>query len=113
MARLLEPPDIQAPAHVRKILGGRGRKLHTHEMHIRRTANKGYIARHELRDSKGQPPADGQRGEMEYALPDHEALLAHVGRHMAPPEPAEPGDEGPEEAGPEDAGQANGATIGG
>lgn len=91
MAHRLEPP-----AEAKRILGHRGRKLHTHEMHIRRTANKGYIARHDLRDSRGQSPDDGQRAEMEYSIPDHEALLAHVGRHMGPPEPAEPGDEGPE-----------------
>lgn len=65
-------------------------------MHIRRTANKGYIARHDLRDARGQPPDDGQRAEMEYAIPDQDALMAHVGRHMGPPEPPEPPDEGQE-----------------
>lgn len=91
MARTLEPPE-----QAKRILGHRGRKLHTHELHIRRTANKGYIARHDLRDSKGQPPDDGQRGEAEYAIPDQERLLAHVARHMGPPEPPEPDEQEPE-----------------
>jgi hypothetical protein len=88
MARQSEPPD-----RVRKILGGKGRKLHTHEIHVRRTANKGYIARHDLRDRHGHPPDDGQRGEMEYALPDQAAMLAHVQEHMGPTPPDDEGQE--------------------
>jgi hypothetical protein len=72
----------QMPQSAQKILGGSGKKLHTHEVHLRRTKNKGYIARHELRDSKGNPPTDGQRHEAEYALPDKAAMLAHMEQHM-------------------------------
>ena len=65
-----------------KILGGKGAKLHAEGMHIRRTANKGFIAKHELRDKKGNPPMDGQRGEAEYSLADKAALLKHIEEHM-------------------------------
>jgi hypothetical protein len=75
-----------------KILGGKGKKLHTHEVHLRRTKNKGYIARHELRDKSGNPPQDGQRGEAEYALPDKAAMLAHIMQHMGD-EQQQPDDE--------------------
>lgn len=80
-------------------MAGKGRKLHTHRMHIRKAANGGYIAQHEMADADGNPPSDGQRGDMEYALPDKAALLAHVDEHMGDSqEPAEPADEGPEES---------------
>jgi len=72
-----------------KILGEKGKKLRAHEIHVRRTKNKGYIARHELRDKDGNPPSDGQRGEAEYALPDKAAMLAHMGEHMSDEEPDE------------------------
>lgn len=79
-------------------MAGRGHKLHTHHLHIRKTANGGYIARHELADADGNPPQDGQRAEMEYALPDKAALLAHVDEHMGPDGPPEPPDQEPEPA---------------
>lgn len=72
----------QGTSAVRKILGGKGAKLHTHAMHLRRTANKGYIAKHEMRDSKGQPPKDGQDPEREYSLANKAQMLAHVEQHM-------------------------------
>lgn len=65
-----------------QILGGKGKKLHTHEVHLRRAQKGAYIARHELRDKAGNPPQDGQRGEAEYALPDKAAMLAHMQQHM-------------------------------
>jgi hypothetical protein len=56
-------------------------------MHIRRTKNKGYIAKHDLRDKNGNPPQDGQRGDAEYSLGNAKALLEHVQQHMgAPPQ---------------------------
>ena len=70
------------PESALKALGGKGKKLHTHEMHIRRTANKGYIALHDLKDALGNHPADGQRPQAEYSLPDHASMMAHVGQHM-------------------------------
>lgn len=70
-----------------KILGGKGKKLRTHEIHLRRTKNNGYIARHELRDKNGNPPQDGQRGEAEYALPDKAAMLAHMAQHLGDEQP--------------------------
>jgi hypothetical protein len=72
-----------------KVLSSKGKKLHTHGMHLRRTAN-GYIAKHELRDSKGQPPQDGQSAEAEYNVANPAELAAHVGQHMGPVEPDEP-----------------------
>lgn len=75
-------------------MAGKGRKLHTHHMHIRKAANGGYIVRHELADGDGNPPQDGQRAEMEYAIPNKAALMAHVDEHT--PDGPEPPDEGPE-----------------
>jgi hypothetical protein len=73
-----------------KVLSSKGKKLHTHGMHLRRTAN-GYIAKHELRDSKGQPPQDGQSADAEYNVAANPAeLAAHVQQHMGPVEPDEP-----------------------
>lgn len=72
----------QGTSAVRKILGGKGKPLHTHEIHLRRTKNKGYIAKHDLRDKDGNAPTDGQRGEAEYALANKAAMLAHVDQHM-------------------------------
>jgi hypothetical protein len=71
-----------------KVLSSKGKKLHTHEMHLRRTQN-GYIAKHDLRDSKGQPPQDGQSGDAEYNVANPAELAAHVQQHMGPVEPDE------------------------
>jgi hypothetical protein len=71
---------------VKKILGGKGKKLHTREMNIRRTENKGYIARHVMGDKNGNPPMDGQRGEAEYSHANLAELLKHVQDHMGEPE---------------------------
>ena len=72
----------QATSAVRKILGGASKPLHTHELHLRRTKNKGYIAKHDLRDKDGNPPSDGQRSEAEYALGSKAAMLKHIEQHM-------------------------------
>ena len=78
-----QAPDVQ------KILGGKGKKLHAHEVHVRRTAEKGkYIAMHKLADKHGNPPTDGQRAEAEYPLSSPEEMLAHLQQHMGS-EPAE------------------------
>jgi len=67
-----------------KILGGKGKKLHAHEVHVRRTAEKGkYIAVHKLRDKQGNMPQDGQRDEQEYPLSSPEEMMAHLQQHMA------------------------------
>jgi hypothetical protein len=71
-----------------KVLSSKGQKLHTHGMHIRRTKN-GYIAKHELTDSKGKPPQDGQSAEAEYNVGNPAELAAHVQQHMGPVEPDE------------------------
>lgn len=96
----------QIPAAVKRTLGGHGKKLHSHEVHLRRTSDgKGYIARHDLTDSQGNPPTDGQRGSAEYALPDKAAMMAHMEEHMGQaPEPDE--DEGQ----PQQGGQAGAGT---
>ena len=93
----------ELPRGVHRALGGRGKKLHTHEIHIRRTANKGYIARHEMRDRNGQPPTDGQSSELEYSLPDKAAMLAHVEQSMGDQQPQPDEDQEPDE--PQDASQ--------
>lgn len=82
-------PVSEMPSAARKILGGKGKKLHSHEVSVRRTDGKGYIAKHQLRDSKGNLPQDGQRSEAEYALPDKEAMLAHMQQHLGDQEPDE------------------------
>ena len=64
-------------ASAAKVFGSKGSKLHTHEMHIRRTKN-GYVAKHDLRDSKGQPPNDGQDGQAEYNMANPAELAQHV-----------------------------------
>ena len=69
-----------------KVLSSKGKKLHTHGMHIRRTQN-GYVAKHELRDGKGQPPQDGQSADAEYNVADPAELAAHVQQHMGAVEP--------------------------
>lgn len=77
--------DTQSPvsAAAQKILGAEGKKLHTHGMHIRRTAN-GFIAKHELGDKHGRPPTDGQRSEKEYNVATPEELAQHVQSAMQP-----------------------------
>jgi hypothetical protein len=76
--------DSPAASAASAILGSKGEKLHTNGMHLRRTANKGYIAKHELHNEKGQSPQDGQNPSPEYALANHAAMMAHVGEHMGP-----------------------------
>jgi hypothetical protein len=73
-------------ASAAKVLSSKGKKLHTHSMNIRRTEN-GYVAKHELRDSKGQPPSDGQSGDAEYNVANPAELAQHVQQHMGPVEP--------------------------
>jgi hypothetical protein len=71
-------PDAAA-----KVLGAKGKKLRPHEIHIRRTAEKGkFIAKHVLRDKDGNPPMDGQRSEAEYSLSSPQELMAHMQGHM-------------------------------
>ena len=66
-----------------KVLAAKGAKLHAHGMHIRRTKN-GYIAKHELADSNGNPPTDGQSASAEYNISNPAELAQHVQEHMAP-----------------------------
>lgn len=77
---------MESPADsAAKVLSSKGKKLHTHEMHVRRTKN-GYIAKHDLRDSKGNPPSDGQSADAEYNVANPAELAAHVAQHMGPVE---------------------------
>lgn len=50
-----------------------------------------------MADSAGNPPTDGQASELEYSLPDEQALLAHVSQHMGQQQP-EPDEQEPDEA---------------
>lgn len=78
-------PDAASAA---KILGARGAALKPHEIHVRRTAEKGkFIAKHLLRDKNGNRPTDGQRDEAEYALNSPQELLAHIQQHMGAAQP--------------------------
>ena len=80
-----------------KILGAKGAKLTAHEIHVRRTAEKGkYIAKHVLRDKNGNPPNDGQHSEAEYALNSPQELMAHMQQHMG--QGQEPEDDDDQEA---------------
>jgi len=73
----------EATNTVKKMLGGKGKKLAAHEVHIRRTAEKGkYIARHILKDKQGNLPVDGQRSEAEYSLGSPEEMIAHLQQHL-------------------------------
>lgn len=81
--------DSPAASAASAILGSKGEKLHTHEMHIRRTDNKGFVAKHDLRNEHGQHPQDGQKSDAEYALANKKALLAHI--DQAIPDEEEPG----------------------
>lgn len=92
-----QSPVLDVPESAKKILGGKGKKLHSHEVSVRRTDGKGYIAKHQLRDKRGNPPSDGQRGEAEYALPDKAAMLAHLEQHMGDQEPDDDEAQGPQE----------------
>lgn len=75
--------DTQLAAKAAQVLSAKGAKLHTHEMHIRRTKN-GFVAKHDLRDSKGHPPQDGQDSQAEYNMANTKELAAHVAEHMQP-----------------------------
>lgn len=85
-------------ASAAKVLASKGKKLHTEGMHLRRTKN-GYIAKHELRDGKGQPPQDGQSSDAEYNIANPAELAAHVQQHMGPVEPDDAQEEMSELAG--------------
>lgn len=64
-----------------RALASKGSKLHTHELHIRRTKN-GYIAKHHLADDDGNPPTDGQSASAEYNIANPSELSQHVQEHM-------------------------------
>lgn len=55
-----------------------------HELHIRKSANGGYIAKHVHKATAGAEPPEAE----EHTLPDVGALQQHVGEHMAPDEEA-------------------------
>lgn len=77
-----------------------GKKLKTHEIHLRRTEN-GYVAKHLMRDEHGNPPDDGQRGEKEYSFDSLANLASHFAEHMPEKESqAEDAGEGGEGAEP-------------
>ena len=65
-----------------KALSGEGAKLKAAHILIERTQNKGYIARHSMRDVKGFPPSDGQSHERVYGLVNHDELQKHIAQHF-------------------------------
>jgi hypothetical protein len=85
-----------------KVLSSKGEKLHTHEMHIRRSDNKGFIAKHDLANKHGAPPSDGQKSSKEYTHSNMKELLANVEQHMQQPdEQGEPDEPQPGQGGPQ------------
>jgi hypothetical protein len=76
-------------AKAEDVLSSHGEKLHTHQMNIRRIAEGKFIAAHEMRNKRGEPPADPRRATREHSLDDHKALAAHVAAAMAPDPDAE------------------------
>jgi hypothetical protein len=92
----MEQPSA-TPEKVKRILGGKGKPLHSHEVHIRRTDNKGFVARHDLRDKHGNPPTDGQRDSAEYSLANPQELLDHLQQHMGQAQIEEPNEEDQQE----------------
>jgi hypothetical protein len=66
-------------------------KKPVHKMHIRHSANGGFIAEHESAPAgEGELPTPNE----EHTLPDMAALQAHVGEHMQQPDEEEA--QGPE-----------------
>lgn len=76
-------------AKAEDVLSSKGEKLHTHQMSIRRIAEGKFIASHEMRNKRGEPPADPRRGLREHSLDDHKQLARHVEAAMAPDPDAE------------------------
>ena len=62
-------------------------------MHLRRTANRGFITEHDLADKRGNPPTDGQHAKMEMHHNSLDELLAAVKQHMGQDPNADPDDE--------------------
>lgn len=85
MASLSQISD--APNVARKILGGKGKKLHAHEAHVRRAEKGSYVISHDLRDRDGNPPTDGQRSTKEYTAANEAEMLAHMQQHMGAMQP--------------------------
>lgn len=78
------------------VLGSKGERLHTHQMNIRRIADGKFIAVHEMRNKRGEPPADPRRATREHSLDDRKALARHVEDAMAPdPDAEDEAGEGP------------------
>jgi hypothetical protein len=73
---------------VEKVLGSLGKKLKSHELHVRRSHNGGLIVRHDMRDEDGNLPTDGQKPDREYTIKNLAELASHFGTHM-PDEPDE------------------------
>jgi hypothetical protein len=77
------------------VLGSRGEKLHTHEMHIRRIADGKFLVTHDLRNKRGMPPMDGQHDRREHSVDNVKALAEHVAAN-APEEGEDPQEEAAE-----------------
>ena len=72
-----------------KILSGKGSKLSTHGIHIKRTDNQKYLVTHDLRDKNGNPPTDGQRPEATHTADSAQELATHIAQHMPLQDPDE------------------------
>ena len=81
-----------------RVLGHMGKKLKTHEIHVRRSEN-GYIAKHLMRDKDGNSPTDGQRGEKEFNIDNVAQLASHMAEHM--PDKQEPDEDDQAQAAPQ------------
>lgn len=86
---MAEDKEKKEPKRAKNVLGGKSKKKKkpVHRMNIRHAASGGYIAEHQFKPSMNGPAQEPE----EHAIPDMDALKAHVEQHMAePPEEAEP-----------------------
>lgn len=81
------------------------KKLHTHEMHIKRADHGGHIVHHHMRDEDGN-----EAGTQTAVVPDNEALGQHVQDAMGD-QPAA-GEGAPPQTAPDPAAAAGGAPGG-
>jgi hypothetical protein len=68
-------------------------KKRVHHIHVRRSANKGYIAANHMQPEEGQPPVEPE----EHTYPDLAGLQQHMAEHMGPEEEAAEPQESPDE----------------
>lgn len=76
-----------AEDRAKEVLGGHKKsdkkKKRVHKMHVRRAANKGYIAEHHFQPEEGEDGVMGAVPETEeHVIPNLEAMKSHFAEHM-------------------------------